>query len=224
MSHNQNISSASGAQRWQASTSHQNSSFKPLSRIDPLSGIKPEKPRGRFGRAPYQRTPDKERSKRRRQMLAAMAPMAPAMMAQLTPSQQAYAKFIADETIRTGDCRLSLDEIAARCGMCSKTAQRAQQRLRQLNWVHVEYRPIHGRKHDTNVVTITSIEWRTWIALGKTPSRLGRQNCLATGNGSFILGVINDLERIRNAPRALQPPDEGLMAALNRLKAGLKRE
>jgi hypothetical protein len=170
----------------------------------------------KFRRMPYQRSPDRQRSKSRRQMLAATSPLSARMAAPLTPCQLAYARFLADETARSGDCRKSLDEIAARIGTCSKTIQRAQQRLAQLEYIKVELRPVEGEKHDTNVVTIISAEWLTWIAMGKIPKYIGGQNCLSTANSLILKNVIGQLERRRSAVDTPVPVDPRLKEALDR--------
>jgi hypothetical protein len=126
---------------------------------------------GRFTRPRYQRSPDRERSIQRRRQLAATWPMPPAMAGKLTTSQVAYARIVADEFAINGVCDRTLDEIAARGGMSRKTAKRAQQRLLELKWIAVELRPVDGRKHMPNVVTIVSPEWRTWIVMGPNPSK-----------------------------------------------------
>jgi hypothetical protein len=194
-----------------------------------------------FQRQPYQRSPDRAKSKQRRQMLAATSPLPPQLAARLTPSQQAYARLLADEQLRAGDCRLCLDEIAARIGTCAKTIQRAQQRLKELGYVEVEHRPNEGQKHDTNVVRIISPEWLTWIAMGKIPKRIGGQRCLSTANTLFLKNLIAQLERIRRDNQdenvliqivALQErraavdrpveEDPALAAALMRLKSAMR--
>lgn len=171
-----------------------------------------------FQRQPYQRSPDRAKSKLRRQMLAATSPLPPHLAGPLTPCQQAYARLLADEQVRAGDCRLCLDEIAARVGTCSKTIQRAQYRLQELGLVEVELRPNEGQKHDTNIVRIVSPEWLTWIAMGKIPKRIGGQRCLSTANMLFLKNVIGQLERRRAAVDKPVEEDPGLMAALDRWK------
>jgi hypothetical protein len=144
--------------------------------------------------------------------------MPPHLAAHLTPCQLAYARFLVDETLRSGDCRLSLDEIAARVGTCSKTMQRAQYRLEELELVEVELRPNEGQKHDTNVVRIVSTDWLTWIAMGKIPKRIGGQRCLATANQLFLKKIIDELQRRRDAVDKPIEVDPALEAALMRFE------
>ncbi|WP_147276014.1 hypothetical protein [Pelagibacterium lacus] len=154
----------------------------------------------RFAKRRLQRSPDRERSIHRRRTLAATWPMPPAMAGSLTTSQVAYARIVSDEVKRSGDCRLTLDEIAARGGMCRKTAKRAQDRLTELGWVKVTERPVRGRKHLSNVVAIASAEWMTWIKMGPKPSRrIGGHSCPTTENQSIPLNSSVPLERQKGA-------------------------
>lgn len=139
---------------------------------------------GRFARPRPQRSPDREKSIHRRRTLAATWPMPPVMAGMLTTSQVAYARIVADEVHRNGGCRLTLDEIAARGGMCRKTAKRAQDRLAELEWITVEQRPVPGRKHLSNMVRIVSGEWCTWIKMGPKPRPIGGHSCPTTVNQS----------------------------------------
>lgn len=146
---------------------------------------------GRFIRPRPQRSPDREKSIRRRRTLAATWPMPPAMAGMLTTSQVAYARIVADEVGRMGDCRLTLDEIAARGGMCRKTAKRAQDRLSELGWITVTERPVQGRKHLSNIVCVVSSEWAAWITMGPKPlrriGRIGGHWSPTTENQSYSL-------------------------------------
>jgi hypothetical protein len=163
----------------------------------------------RFHRPRPQRSPDREKSIHRRRTLAATWPMPPVMAGMLTTSQVAYARIVADEVHRTGRCELTLDEIAARGGMCRKTAKRAQDRLSELEWITVAERPVEGRKHLSNVVRIVSGEWSTWIKMGPKPRPIGGHSCPTTGNQSLY-----------SAPRA---PAERAQGAYERERAGPKR-
>lgn len=165
--------------------------------------------RSRFHRPRPQRSPDREKSIHRRRTLAATWPMPPVMAGMLTTSQVAYARIVADEVHRTGRCELTLDEIAARGGMCRKTAKRAQDRLAELEWITVAERPVEGRKHLSNVVRIVSGEWSTWIKMGPKPRPIGGHSCPTTGNQSLY-----------SAPSA---PAERAQGAYERERAGPKR-
>jgi hypothetical protein len=132
----------------------------------------------------------------------------------LTTSQVAYARIVSDEVHETGRCELTLDEIAARGGMCRKTAKRAQDRLAELRWITVEERPVTGRKHLSNVVCIVSREWATWIKMGPKPRRIGGHSCPTTGNMSLYSAPHAPVERPQGAyegerARPKRPPGEG---------------
>jgi hypothetical protein len=154
---------------------------------------------GRFTRPRPQRSPDREKSIRRRRTLAATWPMPPVMAGMLTTSQVAYARIVADEVHRTGRCELTLDEIAARGGMCRKTAKRAQDRLAELEWITVAERPVEGRKHLSNVVRIVSGEWSTWIKMGPKPRPIGGHSCPTTENKSSKTFHVEPVERPQGA-------------------------
>lgn len=156
---------------------------------------------GRFTRQRPQRSPDRERSIQRRRQLAATWPMPPAMAGKLTTSQLAYARIVADEIALHGRCDRTLDEIAARGGMCRKTAKRAQDRLVELKWIDVRERPIKGRKHLPNVVHIVSPEWETWIKMGPKPRPIGGHSRPTTDN-KFISKSINSSAARAEKPRA----------------------
>src|SRR5262249_18279018 len=107
--------------------------------------------------------------------------------------EQAVARIIVDEIVTHGTCTRTVDEIAARAGVCAKTAQRALRRLGDgkqgrepilgLRWIKVEVRPVQGRKNLPNVVAIVSDQWLTWIARGPIrPYRIGGQFSPATVN------------------------------------------
>jgi hypothetical protein len=154
---------------------------------------------GRFTRPRPQRSPDREKSINRRRTLAATWPMPPVMAGMLTTSQVAYARIVADEVHRTGRCELTLDEIAARGGMCRKTAKRAQDRLSELGWITVMERPVQGRKHLSNIVRIVSDEWSTWIKMGPKPRPIGGHSCPTTGNQSSKTFHVEPVERPQGA-------------------------
>lgn len=173
----------------------------------------------RFARMPYQRSPDREKSIRRRKRLAATWPMPPTLADRLTPSELAYARLVADDSLKSGDSRDCHDKMAARAGTCSKTIQRAQKRLKKLKLIEVEVRPNEGRKNDSNVVTIVSPEWLTWLLMG--PSPIGRQKRLATENQLFSR-TIAMLEQRRDAVDMPVKVDPGLKAVLDRLEKGMR--
>lgn len=154
----------------------------------------------RFARPRPQRSPDRERSIRRRRTLAATWPMPPSMASMLTTSQMAYARIVYDEVKRSGDCRLTLDEIAARGGMCRKTAKRAQWRLAELGWVKVVQRPVKGRKNLSNIVEVVAKEWVAWIKMGPKPThRTGGHLRPTTENQSYSISSAVPQESLQRA-------------------------
>jgi hypothetical protein len=115
-----------------------------------------------------QRSPDKQASYDRRHRLAFDSVMPRHLGARLTIGQMAVMRVVADEYVKSTRCELTLDEIAARAGVCRKTARRAMTTARDQNLISVELRPVRGRKHRPNLVQIISFEWLKWSLRAKT--------------------------------------------------------
>src|SRR5918995_5422467 len=128
-------------------------------------GVAPPR-RSIFPERKPQRSPDRRRSIERRRRLASSGPMPPALAARFTVAELACLRIIADEVRTHGDCSLTIAEIAARAGVCRTSCQNALRVAARAGLVHVEERRRRGAKNDPNRVTITSKEWRTWLARG----------------------------------------------------------
>jgi hypothetical protein len=130
----------------------------------------------KFPRRRSQRSPDRQRSYERRHRLAYSGPMPPQLATRFTVGTLACLRIVGDEHRSKGLCDMSLDEIAARAGVCRKTAKRAllyargrddQGRIVGDPLIEIEVRPRPGQRHLTNVVRIVSKEWLTWLARGR---------------------------------------------------------
>jgi hypothetical protein len=119
-----------------------------------------------FRRLKTQRTPDRAAALARRRHVAGSGPMPPALAAQFTTGELAVLRIVADEVREKGRCDRTYGELAARAGVCRRTAMNALKRAARLGLLHIEVRPRPGRKNLTNVVTILSREWKGWIERG----------------------------------------------------------
>jgi hypothetical protein len=72
----------------------------------------------------------------------------------------------ADEWLAHGACDRSLNEIAARAGVCRSLAKRTIRLAEALGLTTVQRRPRSGRKHLTNIVRIIRAEWIDWLSKG----------------------------------------------------------
>jgi hypothetical protein len=68
-------------------------------------------------------------------------------------------------------CDAPIDRMAAQAGICRTTMQNALRKARQLGHLNITERPVPGQKHQTNLITIASREWRTWISRGPSAHR-----------------------------------------------------
>jgi hypothetical protein len=118
------------------------------------------------GRPKPCRSPDRARSIARRRAAAASGAVPSRLACHFTLGETAALSVIAREVQRHGICQLCLDAIAAQAGTSRSVVQRALKQARALGLVRVEERPQPGRKNLTNVVTITSPDWRAWLRLG----------------------------------------------------------
>jgi len=173
----------------------------------PASGAQalppPHERLSRFPRRPAQRSPDRARSIERRRRLAASGPMPPHLAAYFTTGQAAVLAIVAAEAGANGSCERSIDELAARAGVCRSIAKRALREAVRRGLAAVEVRPREGRRHDTNRVRIVCASWRAWLLRG------GGKNRTATGNLQIEDGDSGERDRngqgANRAPRH-QPP------------------
>ncbi len=132
-----------------------------------LSATSTIAPRYFIQRSPEQRSPDRRASIGRRREHAATGPLPPAIAATFTVGELAVLKVISDEYLAHGACDRSLNELAARAGVCHSLAKRAV-RLAELDGLlTVQRRPRSGRKHLTNIIRIIRAEWLDWLHKGR---------------------------------------------------------
>lgn len=145
-----------------------NDAFRPLDAAAPIKKFAKRAPRR------YQRSPDREASRRRRRELARDGHMPPDVRSRYTEGEAAVLRIVAGEVRLKGYCDWPIDKIAALAGVCRTTCQNAMREAIWLRHASIERRPVKGRKSDTNIVRIISREWLAWIqhrpAIGfKTP-------------------------------------------------------
>jgi hypothetical protein len=105
-------------------------------------------------------------------MLGGSGCMPAKMGSMYTEGERAALCVISGEIKRQGLCELSIDEIAARAGVCRTTVQNAIHEARRLGHITVLERPRRGMKSLTNVVRICSREWLSWIKRAPSAARI----------------------------------------------------
>jgi hypothetical protein len=138
------------------------------------------------------------------------------MRLEYTEGERAVMCIIAGEIKHHGLCDLSIDEIAARAGVCRTTAQNAMHEATRLCHVTVERRPRPGMKSLTNVVRICSKEWLSWVKRGPSAAKLIGSNAVKKMNPTVIIDLRKeahcdkgDLGRRRGSAGVLRPPWAG---------------
>lgn len=112
------------------------------------------------------RSPDRERSLRRRRACAMSGAVPAKLAASFTLAEIAALSIIAAENRRKDICGLPIDAIAAMAGTSRSVVKRALRLAAALGLVSVEHRPQPGRKSLPNLVRIISRDWRAWLRLG----------------------------------------------------------
>jgi len=95
-------------------------------------------------------------------------------------------RIVGDEIHSKGTCDRSLNEIAARAGVCRKLAQLTLRLAARDGLVTIERRPRPGRKNLSNIVRIISQAWLTWLR---------HRNHRPSGERSQVQGEKNFLPR-----------------------------
>jgi hypothetical protein len=103
----------------------------------------------------------------RRRSWAAAGRLPPALAARFTLGEVAVLAVIAAEVVKTGACRLAIDHIAALAGVGRSTVKRALREAHGLGLIRIEERRLTAWRNDTNVVTVVSPEWLSWLQLRK---------------------------------------------------------
>jgi hypothetical protein len=147
-----------------------------------------------FLRTPESKSPDRRCSIERRRRLAASGPMPPTLACQYTVGELAVLRIVGDEIHSKGTCDRSLNEIAARAGVCRKLAQLTLRLAARDGLVTIERRPRPGRKNLSNVVRIIAQVWVTWLR---------HRNHRPSGDPSTVQGEKNYLPRTQILGRGL---------------------
>ena len=138
---------------------------------------------------PRPATYDRARSQERRRRFAYSGPM-PAHLAQsFTPAEVAVLRIVADEHRDRGGCDRSVDEIAARAGVCRRTVQNALRHAERLGLVSITERRRDGARNLPNIVRVISREWLAWIehhAKARERRGIGCKTVHATDNADFL--------------------------------------
>ena len=138
-------------------------------------GIRPVGiPAGRASLFPARRnvvSPDRGMSRDRRRLLASSGPMPPTLASRFTTGQLAVLRIVADEVAAKGVCGLCIDAIAARAGVCRRSAQVTIRLAEGDGLLTIEERRHEGRKNSPNLVRVISREWQAWLRRGGNQKR-----------------------------------------------------
>ena len=83
-------------------------------------------------------------------------------------AENAVLSVVAAQVARHARCTLALDHIAALAGVSRSTAKTALREARVLGLLTIEHRPSRPFRHETNVLKITSPEWRSWLSFRRS--------------------------------------------------------
>ena len=118
-----------------------------------------------------QRSPDRKASRDRRRTLGGSSALPDNLRHHYTEGQRAVLCVVALEVKRHGVCDWPIDKIAAVAGVGRTTVQTTMHEARRLGHITITERPRRGCKSLTNIVRISSQEWRTWSTPGPSAAR-----------------------------------------------------
>ncbi len=109
--------------------------------------------------------PRSPESMERRRRWVASGWLPPQVSARFTLAENAVLAVVAAEVSRRGECRLTLDHIAALAGVCRSTVQKALREAKGQGVLTVDEWRITAWRNAPNTVRIVSPEWRSWLRL-----------------------------------------------------------
>ena len=122
----------------------------------------PVQPR-RIGSRP--RSPE---SMERRRRWTSSGWLPPQLASRFTMGENAVLSVVAAQVAKHARCTLSLEHIAALAGVSRSTAKTALREARALGLLTIEHRPSRPFRHETNIVKVTSPEWRSWLSFRRS--------------------------------------------------------
>ncbi len=135
----------------------------PAGNVEARAQVPARGPRQLVLRIPRPASYDRARSRERRRRLAYSGPLPARLAAAFTPAEMAVLRIVADEHRDRGGCARSVDEIAARAGVCRRTVQNALRHAARLELISIEERRPPGCRNLTNIVRVVSREWLAWL-------------------------------------------------------------
>ena len=124
----------------------------------------------------------------RRRSRVAAGHLPPALAARFTLGEIGVLAVIASETTKSRACSLAIGHIAALAGVCATTVKDALRAAHNLGLIRIEERRLTAWRNLPNIVTITSLEWLSWLRIGPKG-----------GGGKFVPGTHTDSKK---RPRA----------------------
>jgi Bacterial regulatory proteins, gntR family len=114
-----------------------------------------------------QRPPVRSVAIERRRRWAAAGRMPPKIASHFTLGEQAALAVVAVEVAKRSTCMLAVGAIAALAGVSETTVRRALRQAKVLGFVTVEERRLSRFRNETNVVSIISNAWASWLRLAR---------------------------------------------------------
>lgn len=127
--------------------------------IDARRVSPPAPPARRVGSRPVT-----DASLERRRRWAASGLIPPTIAASFTASETAALAVVALEVSRSGSCQWPHARIAAVAGVSVSTVKRAVREAKRLGLIDVQERRVSWWRNDSNIITITSPTWVTWLS------------------------------------------------------------
>ncbi len=185
----------------------------------PMANVEPRRA-GRSGprqltlRIPRPATYDRTKSRERRRQLAYYGPMPAGLAARFTPAEVAVLRVIADEHRDRGGCARSVDEIAARAGVCRRTVQNALRHAERLGLVMITERRQSASRNLPNIVRVISREWLAWL------EHRGRGGCKAV----HATEKIGFQEGLKGQDRCRFDTEKPLRSEFSRIAGALRHD
>lgn len=111
-------------------------------------------------------SPDRARSIERRRRHAASGALPPALACHFTTGEIAVLSVVGHEVRDRGRFMWFMDRLAAVAGVSRTTVRNALRQAQALGFLQVRERRRAGRRSDTNVVSILSRDWLSWLKRG----------------------------------------------------------